>query len=73
MGELGRELYDLEGDPLEKDNLARHRTDVRSLSALLKRHIRVTKKRSDILDSGFKLSADEQEKLEEELRSLGYL
>ncbi|UCF05111.1 MAG: sulfatase-like hydrolase/transferase [bacterium] len=73
MGELRRELYDLGIDPREKDNLANQSTQLRPLSSLLKQHIRVTKRRSDILDSGFKLSAAEQEKLEEELRSLGYL
>jgi hypothetical protein len=75
LGRLKDELYDLSADPKEKTNLAGERDRIRPLATLLEKHLEEAALGSDNLvgDAARELDDAEREKIEKELRDLGYL
>ena len=72
-GELKDELYDLAADPHEKNNLAGDRQLKRPLSQSLDRHFADNTAVSTPVETGSDLSEEEREKIEKELKDLGYM
>jgi len=75
LGRLKDELYDLSADPKEKTNLAGERDRIRPLATLLEKHLEEAALGSDsfVGDAIPELDDAEREKIEKELRDLGYL
>ena len=72
-GNLKDELYDLAADPNEKVNILHQRKRIKPMADLLKQHLRPHGKDDLSTGVGAELEDAEREKIEEELKNLGYL
>ncbi len=66
-------LYDLSNDPAEKVNLIKERHRIKPLASLLEQPFRENEGKSLASETGPSLDAFEREKIEKELRDLGYM
>ncbi|NIO27862.1 MAG: sulfatase-like hydrolase/transferase [Candidatus Latescibacteria bacterium] len=73
IGKLKDELYDLATDPGERVNLAKQRQRIRPLAALLEQHLEESDKAKLLSKPLPEQDAEEREKIEKELRNLGYM
>ncbi|MAG21795.1 MAG: hypothetical protein CL943_00620 [Candidatus Diapherotrites archaeon] len=69
--EIPKQLYDLENDPEEKNNLAQKETSVVGKMRTKLESLKSAKQRKELV--GKKLEGADKKKLEERLRKLGYL
>ena len=67
------ELYNLASDPQERTNLSARRELCRPLAALLAQHLQDSPGRGEPGAPGKALTASERERIEKELRDLGYM
>jgi arylsulfatase A-like enzyme len=73
IGEWRNELFDLAADPSETVNLAGRVRQSRPLAAALRRHLQSTASRLPLAGSARDLSDAERQRIEQELKDLGYL
>jgi arylsulfatase A-like enzyme len=69
-----RELYDLQADPLELENVARERpSDTAALNFRLNQLANQVERQRDTLTAGMSIEAEADERLLQRLRGLGYI
>lgn len=71
--EIKDELYDIAADPYEQVNLFKGRNKNTLFKSLLKEHIKQNARESDIASTVEDLDSVESEKIEKELKNLGYM